>query len=230
MNSIIIPFFNRFDLTHKRLAELYQFAPESCEVVLVNDASTDLVDSQVGWWKQNARHTIRYRKNKVNLGFGGAHNAGSKVARGDILIFLSNDVNIYGDFITPIQEAIEVNNNVLVGARMIDFNSGWNTAVMNDGQSHTFPYLEGWLVACHRDIFIQLGGWDDRYKIDYEDMDLSTTAKYLGFGLVQLNLPVEHKHLGSTIETVYRNRLEMTNLSKAMFFAKWNKILFENEL
>jgi len=114
---------------------------------------------------------------------------------------------------------------------LIDFNSGWNTAVMDDGKEQTFPYLEGWLLASHRIIWDQLGGFDDRFApFDYEDIDLSTKARYLGFDLVSLNLPVEHKHLGSTIETTNINRLEITNRNKAKFFAKWNEILFRNEL
>jgi len=234
LNSIIIPFFNRYDLTHQRMAELYKFAPDNCEIVLVDDASTEEVVSVkggIGWWQQNARHKVRYKKNEKNLGFGGAHNVGARIARGDIYIFLSNDVNIYADFITPIQKSIEKLRTSLVGTRLISFDSGWNTFTMTNGKKITFSYLEGWLVACHKDIWTQLGGWDDRYaQCDYEDIDLSTTARYLGIDLIALQLPVEHRHLGTTVEAIVKNRLEITNLNKSKFFAKWNKILFNSDI
>ena len=234
LNSIIIPFYNRYDLVHQRMMDLHKFAPDNCEIILVDDCSSEEVVSVkggVGWWQQNARHTVRYKRNEKNLGFGGAHNVGSKIARGDIYYFLSNDVSIYADFITPIQKKIEEVDNALVGARLINFDSGWNKFPIKGHNTMLFPYLEGWLVACHKDTWIQLGGWDDRFSpIDFEDMDLSTTARYLGFPLIALQLPVEHKHLGTTVETKIKNRLEVTNLNKSKFFEKWNKILSKNDI
>ena len=50
--SIIIPYKERWDLTHHRMAELRQYAPENVEIVLVNDGS-DAEDCREGaiWWK-----------------------------------------------------------------------------------------------------------------------------------------------------------------------------------
>ena len=97
--SIIIPFLNKWNLTHELLYSLYKYAPDNCEIVLVNDASTEEdCEAGVSWWQKSeglARHKIRYRKNEKNLGFGGSHNAGARISKGDILIFLSNDVKMF---------------------------------------------------------------------------------------------------------------------------------------
>jgi len=45
--SVIIPFYNHWEMTHQRLVELYRFVPEPLEIVLVNDCSTE---RRCGWW------------------------------------------------------------------------------------------------------------------------------------------------------------------------------------
>src|SRR4030042_5050974 len=93
--SIVMPYFNRWDLTHARLMELYRFAPEYCEIVLVDDASTEAEPGNgVKWWMESGfiKHKIRYYRNKENVGFGTSLNNGAKLAYGKYLIFLSNDV------------------------------------------------------------------------------------------------------------------------------------------
>ena len=68
-----MPFFNNWHLTHQRMMELYSKVQyEPCEIILVNDASTDKdVDGGVGFWQKhtNSRHQIRYVINKMNEGF-----------------------------------------------------------------------------------------------------------------------------------------------------------------
>jgi len=107
--SVILPYYNMWNLTHARMMELYKFAPLNTEIIMVDDASTSN-DCKTGaeWWqKQVGRHEIKYIRNEENLGFGGSHNAGSKVATGDILCFLSNDVVIGIDFVSKIGNALQ---------------------------------------------------------------------------------------------------------------------------
>jgi hypothetical protein len=61
--SIIIPFFNRWDLTHARLYELSQHVPlGNVEIILMDDASTE-IDCRTGvaWWQKNSLLNIRYK-------------------------------------------------------------------------------------------------------------------------------------------------------------------------
>ena len=77
--SYIMPFYNRWDLTHARLGNFRQFLPTNCEIVLVDDCSTE-EDCRKGiaFWQKSgaARHTIKYVKNKENLGFVQSVNRG----------------------------------------------------------------------------------------------------------------------------------------------------------
>lgn len=220
--SIIIPYYNHWQLTHQRLSELYRFAPENVEIILVNDASPDAdCRTGAGWWQsQTKRHKIKYIQNEENLGFGGSHNQGAKVAEGDILVFLSNDVVISGDFISAIVEIINKDENVLVGGRVLIHNTGWN--VFNfDGKPSLIPYTEGWMIACTRKLWDAIGGFDPIFAPhDYEDVDVSLSASQLGYRLVPLNS--QHlKHLAAGTLGYTPERRAITEQNRIKFFNKW---------
>lgn len=224
--SVIVPFYNRWDLTHACLFGLYQHAPENIEIILVNDASSDSdCRSGAAWWqKRAARHKIRYLENKTNLGFGGSMNRGAKVAHGDVLIFLSNDVIIYGDFISEILEKIRGTQNSLVGGRLVYWPAGWNEFEDADGKI-IVPYAEGWLLACKKEIWHNLGGFDRRYgKFDYEDVDLSTAALLGGVELIGLNSQ-NVRHLGGQTAGYDDCRMRITQRNRLIYIEKWRNEL-----
>ena len=222
--SIIIPFFNRWDLTHARLYELSQHIPlRDTEIILMDDASTEL-DCQAGvtWWQKNSRHNIRYKRNKENLGFGGNCNEGAREATGDVLIFLSNDVIIRGDFLSPLITLLaEENGPALAGVQLVDWAGGWNEIPRNGGIS-IVPYLAGWLLACTRTTWDLLGGFDPRFGLfDYEDMDLCTTAHLLGIPLVVLKTSYLYHLSGVTIQGLAMDRYSQTMKNKEIYHRKW---------
>ena len=59
--SIIIPFYNHWEMTHQGLAELYKYVSDPVEIVLVNDCSTEPdCKSGIAWWQKNVqRHSIK---------------------------------------------------------------------------------------------------------------------------------------------------------------------------
>lgn len=226
--SIIIPFYNMWELTHARLMDLYKFAPDYCEIVLVDDASTEPeCGSGIAWWQKTdfIRHKIRYYKNPENMGFGITCNNGAKLAKGTYLIFLSNDVVIYGNFIGDMVDLIGKDNKMLIGGRIVDWAGGWNEFDIN-GKHYIIPYAEGWLLGCTKIAWKGLGGFDIRYgKFDYEDLDLSTNALNLGYNIVNLNSG-KINHLGSqTITKLNINRQSITEHNRTLFTEKWNNII-----
>lgn len=231
MISIIIPMYNRWDLTHQRLMEIYKNIPlDDLEIVLVDDCSPEEAEIKGGvrfWQQEIMKFPVRYYRNKVNKGFGGTCNNGARLAYGDILVFLSNDVIVRGDFISEICKIISLSPGLLVGGEVVDWNGGWNEVIYN-GHPSFIPYCNGWLLACHKDVWAKLGGFDPIYgRFDYEDVDLSTTAHYLGIPLKSLNSPYVAHIGGQTISSLNVDRLAQTNANRELWLQKWSDKLPE---
>ena len=213
-------------MTHARLNELYHHVSHhGIEVVLVDDASTeDNYKSGVAWWQKTFNaFPVRYHRNPENLGFIGSMNAGAEIAlkhNADILVFLSNDVVVSGDFIADILNVLSINERVLIGGEIINWNAGWNEFIIND-KKVVIPWLGGWMLCCTDVIWYSLGGFDPRYGTsDYEDVDLSTTAIDLGYTLISLNC--KHlKHLVAKSFGYNEFRLERTKHNREVYIQKW---------
>jgi len=129
----------------------------------------------MGWSGGNPNgmlSNLRHLRMKNNGGFILSSNAGIKRATGDIVCLLSSDVKLRMDIVKPIENVLETTPKCLVGGRLIDWDSGWNTF---NGQ--TFPYLEGWLLSATKQGWEELGYLDeDLVPHDFEDVSLSTES------------------------------------------------------
>lgn len=226
MISIVLPFYNRYDLVHKRLYEFWTYLPkDDLEIILINDASTEERDYEgnIGWWQKKVSPPlpIRYHVNPKNLGFGGSMNLGAEHAKGDVLVFFSDDVIVSGNFISELLPLLQNDGNLLVGNQSIDWAAGWNEFDI-DGKHIVIPYLAGYFLACTKATWKKLGGFDPLYgRFDYEDVDLSTTALSLGYNLVVLNSKYLQHLGGVSIASLNVDRMNMTRRNRELYIAKW---------
>jgi len=216
--SIVVPVWNRCDLTLQLLSGLrrfYSIRPQ-VEIVIVDNGSADGTIALLAAWKRNLGGRLVVARNDANRGFGPANNQGAALAKGDVLIFLSNDVVPLGDFLTPLVGVFARKPTALAGAQLLDFDTGWNCF---DGR--VISYLAGWCLACTRATWAALGGFDERYTpCDYEDMDLSYAAQRQGRELVALDLPLRHT-FGQTAMRLPGGRELHTVRNRDRFVAKW---------
>lgn len=222
--GIIVPFYNKWELTHKLMMQLYLNIPDWCEIYLVDDASTEEgISGGVAWWqKQAARHKIYYLKNEKNGGFGYSMNRGCKAAikQGcDAVVLLSNDVEVYNDFASVVKKQLENNPTVLIGAELLMNDTGWNRL-----DCMVVPYANGWFLACTAETWKDIGGFDLRYGLfDYEDIDISLTAMSKGHRIEALEPPARLHHIGgATIYSLYTDRMERTKKNQQLFIEKWS--------
>jgi GT2 family glycosyltransferase len=217
-----MPFFNNWQLTHQRMMELYNKVQyEPCEIILVNDASTDReIDDGVGFWQKhsNSKHVIRYIKNELNQGFSFSMNRGASIAHGDVIVLLSNDVQIYDNFVAEIVDLLKENPKYFIGGEVLWHDTGWNKI-----GNTIFPYANGWLLACTKGAWIDIGGFDLRYgHFDYEDCDISTEAISKGYVLKALSKSKLTHIGGATIYPLYPDRQEYTKRNREKFIEKWS--------
>src|SRR5262249_39220092 len=87
--SIIIPVYNRVELTRMCLDKLLASPPETCEaeIIVINDGSDDTTERLLAGYGDRIRVVVHPQ----NMGYGTACNNGAAVASGDYLVFLNND-------------------------------------------------------------------------------------------------------------------------------------------
>lgn len=217
--SIVIPTYNHYPLLHQILFDIYQKCSPVLEVIVVDDASTDRDYADgIEWWKTNGMLNVRHFRMVENGGFIYSSNAGIRKAIGDIVVLLSSDVRVGVDIIPLINDAVSPNKKVLVGNRLLDFDTGWNTF---DGR--IYPYLEGWLLAASRQAWKELDYLDtDLAPHDMEDVALSTKAVQCGYTLVSLEND-KVIHLGGQTIGFSPEREAITLRNKETFRHKYVK-------
>jgi len=216
--SIIIPCFNHYDLLHQLLWDLYKTNKDDIdEVVIVDDASTDegFQDGIEGFWFKQKLLPIKVLTLQTNSGFLKASNAGVKFSSGDVVFLISTDVRIRENFIVQARGILSDFPNFEVGGRLITFDTGWNTL-----NGNLFPYLEGWLIGCTKELWKLVGGFDERFSPnDYEDIDFSTSVLRMGGDLAELIVDVEH--IGAQTLGYNPAREAITVRNKELFRSKW---------
>lgn len=225
--SIITPVWNRADLTYRFLSQHWgiyagrrDIGREDIEWIIIDNGSTDSTQSVLKAWKAGMRDKLKVIYLSENTGFGPGNNRGAEIATGDIFVFLSNDVQILGDYVAPIIQAVVTKKNALYGPEIFSHNTGWNTFDLG-----TIPYVAGWCVIAERSFWDEVGPWDERFvPCDYEDMDLSYTVKQKGYPLVKLDLPLKHDS-GKSAEALPGGRVRVTLKNRNRFMDKWGLVL-----
>jgi GT2 family glycosyltransferase len=215
--SVIIPNYNgagRLEACLERLPEAVRNAPCPCEIIVVDDASTDgSADTAAAF------PDAQLIKNDKNMGFGATCNRGAMRARGRIIYFLNNDVEVSPDFIAPLlnhfddsevfavaSHAHDENGRIVAGRNTPAFVSGFLKANTDENAPPDRPsitiYASGGGAAFDRDKFLALGGFDPLYHPFYwEDFDLGYRAWKRGMRVIyEPRSRVLHKTHGSIRE------------------------------
>ena len=215
MVSVICPVWNQSTLTNRFLYQHWNLYKNSdVEFIIIDNGSTDNTTRLLDQWQKVMGERLKVVVNSDNRGFGPANNQGAAITTSDILVFISNDVDIYGDYLSLIKSRVD--DLALYGAQLLDYDTGWNTF-----NGHPIPYLTGWCIMATRKVWDDLGGFDERYvPCDYEDIDLSLTATKKGYLLGEIALPLRHIS-GQSAAHLEGGRLAITLNSQKLFKEKW---------
>jgi GT2 family glycosyltransferase len=183
--SIIIPLYNRWDLTEACVRALHKTVPLNHEIILVDNASTDFT----------AKAIVDVR-NPINRGFAVACNQGAEHASGDVLVFLNNDTQPTPGWLEHLLYA--VGSGAMIAGPLLVYPTGetqsagigidfaeppGREAVNRQGdhpRSEQVDAVTGACLAIRRTDFEMLGGFDEGYWNGYEDVDLCLTARAAG--------------------------------------------------
>jgi len=221
--SIILLTYLKPNLINARVSELAVLYRRRQDVeVLICDNGSTLMELR----SSLAAHKLNYGRGEgwqfntmridENVGFGPGFNKAVAASQGEVIILISDDVRIYGDFLDIVGRFYQAAPTAIIAKRVIDFNSGWNKF---GGQPH-ITYPEGFFLAMSRKIWRLLGGFDERFfPYDYEDIDLGMTANQKGIPLIEADIPVEHQIAGTIGYSP--ERFQHTVNMRRLFAQKW---------
>ncbi|MCU7497217.1 MAG: glycosyltransferase, partial [Ignavibacteria bacterium] len=119
--SIVIPVFNKVELTKKCLESLYENTPEELdfEVIIVDNASTDGTRQYLGF-AQQCFSSLTYITNSENAGFAKANNLGISRSRGKYIVCLNNDTEPQPGWLEALVQIAENDKSVAaVGSKLL---------------------------------------------------------------------------------------------------------------
>jgi GT2 family glycosyltransferase len=248
--SLIIPCHNQAHLTEACLKSLFATLPPAWagQVCMVDDASSDSTpDLLARWAKREPRlHILR---NATNAGFIAACNRAARRARGEILIFLNNDLILLPNWLDPLLDVLRAHPNAgAVGGKLIYPDGRLQEAggvVFCDGSAMNFArgearleaphidfvrevdYCSGALLATRKRLFERLGGFDAHYApAYYEDADYCFRLRQLGYrSYYQPASAVVHREGGTAGTNPNRGVKRHQGINRRRFFKRWQTIL-----
>ena len=173
-----------------------------------------------------------------NNGFGSGINRGAKEAQGDWLLFVNPDAQLLGDP-QPLLESAQADIG-LIGFSLVKEDSSvqayqfgakptpWTmiTGSLKRQWPQEVPetvepdWIGGGAMAVRRSIFEQLGGFDDRYFMYFEDIDLCLRVRDLGYRLLWTQ-QIQVRHVEGGSEPVKWKVKKRYYASARQFVAKW---------
>ena len=241
--SIIIPVFNKADLTEQCLAAIEPTArPISHEVIVVDNASTDRTTETLARFA----NSVRAVRNEANRGFAAACNQGAALARGQHLLFLNNDTVPCPGWLEPLVREFRRNPEVaMAGAKLLYPDGTIQHAGVSFGRETRSPFhpyryslsedprpnrrreLQAVTAACvlvRREWFARCGGFNEEFRNGYEDLDLCLKIRSQG-GLIVYQPQSTVFHL----ESQSPGRMKHDGSNRALFFRKWADWLLADE-
>jgi GT2 family glycosyltransferase len=236
--SFIIPLYNCLPLTQAMLKSLQATIPVDLrhEIILVDDGSTD---GTRHWLATLDAKTFRILLNEQNLGYAGANNHAVSVASGELLVLLNNDLILTPNWLEPMLKlhgalpkpgAIgNVQLNASTGA--VDHAGVYVTVkgkpehVVRLPRKRDYkaaPAVTGACLLIARDLWQQLGGFDQQFYNGAEDIDLCFRTAKAGFTNAVAFRSVIRHHVSSS-----PNRKQNDERNSYFFTLRWKKELIE---
>lgn len=203
--SVIIPVFNKWDLTEQCLRSLKACTSGySYQVIIVDNASTDetrtSLDALAAALFGGDAISIRLPENR---NFGPACNLGAQRATAPFLFFLNNDTILTENWAAPLLQAFSRNGNLAAAGPLLLYE---NNTVQHVGVTFTtshpihlyrhFPAdhpavqkerrvqtLTGAALLILRKAFLSVGGFYEEYRNGFEDVDLCLHLCNIGLQL-----------------------------------------------
>jgi GT2 family glycosyltransferase len=223
--SVIIPAWNGRAYLPQCLDALLAQEGAVLEAIVVDNASVDGSADLVA----QRYPTVTLVRERSNLGFAGACNAGLRIATGEILVLLNQDTQVATGWLAALVDALGQARRGVVGCKIsypdghtIQHAGGWiewprglahhyGQGDIDRGQWDTgreVDYVSGAALALYRRVMDQIGLLDEGFWPGYfEDADLCQRAREAGYTVwYEPSAVLLHEETASFSEAVSRSR------------------------
>ncbi|MCU7519720.1 MAG: glycosyltransferase [Ignavibacteria bacterium] len=210
--SVIVPVYNRVELTQKCLESVYRNtgAQENYELIIVDNASIDGTQTLLKEYQGN-KSNFSVLRSERNLGFSRANNLAARTARGSYLLFLNNDTEVRKGWMEMLVKILDKDAKAAAAGSKLLFPDGtiqhagigiFDHRKMKDpllaqhlylhqpadcSEAEVMTKYQSLTAACllvRRSAFEEVGGFDEGYWNGYEDVDLCFKLRQRGYSLV----------------------------------------------
>lgn len=226
--SIIIPTYNKLELTKQCLAAIKQTTTDvQYEVLVVDNASTD--GTQDFLREEDAEGRLRALLNRENLGFGKACNRAASEATGRYLLLLNNDTIPHPGWLSALVDQADADPQIgILGSRLL-YPDGTiqhagvvfdernvpvhvSRGVKADDASvltaRDYPAVTGACMLIRNDMFQKLEGFDEAFFMYVEDADLCLRTWEAGYRVAYCpSSVVTHLESASAANLDWSNKL-----------------------
>jgi|GEM_PF-2913587 len=198
MLSLIIPVFNKVDLTKRCLNSVLENSRALSEVFVIDNASGDDTPTVLMAFQEKFRaRNIRFEilTNAKNLGFGSACNQGVRLAQENFIAILNNDTWLMRGWDEALQQEIARLKVDVIGPFVDERPITENPQAVADeflrksgarSRRHFVPILMFFKRETVDALRLPHGGiFDERFFVTYEDTDLMYRLKKLGLRWAQ---------------------------------------------
>jgi GT2 family glycosyltransferase/glycosyltransferase involved in cell wall biosynthesis/tetratricopeptide (TPR) repeat protein len=221
--SVIIPCFNRADLTRRCLDSVLAHTRPPFELVLVDDGSADGTPDVFAAAARDGRAArVTVVRHNHNRGYVAAANAGLEAATGTYLVLLNNDTVVTPGWLDGLVRwsldrypRVGLVGPVTNGTRppqRVDPEYGdlaglaafaARRAGDHAGRALETDWLTGFCLLLRRDVYERLGGLDGRYgRGFFDDDDYCVRARRAGYTLLIAPGVYVHHDIGGTFGPV----------------------------
>lgn len=217
--AIIFPTFNGWQDTKECLksVEKLDYPQDKIEIIVVDNGSTD--QTLTGIRKNFPK--VKVLAQKTNLGFAKAINLGVKEAKSELILITNNDVVFEKNCLKKLVKTAAADSHATViggkvywknthrlsfgGFRLNHYLGYHQFDLSGANKERQTDWISGVCLLTSKKLFLDLGGFDEKYFFYFEDIDFCLRAKRAGLRLLYQPKALVYHGYGTTI---YRQGVE----------------------
>ena len=223
--SVIIINYNGKYLLEKCLESLFKVTYNNFEVILVDNNSSD---ETVDFITKNYPSIILIKLD-ANKGFAEPNNIASKVAKGNFILFLNNDTEVTPNFLTELVQVLLANDQIGICQSLLlkpdgeidssgDFIDTIGVVYNSKKQINKIREISsarGASMIIRKKLFLDLDGFDEKFFVSFEDVDLGWRTWIKGYKVVINPKSIVYHHGGKTHDSI-KNEISFHGLKNQL--------------